>query len=595
MGWLLELYGHAATFVVRPSQVVFDRELFSGLAGSASFCIWLLAQTPQIYENYARGSVSGLSPFFLIQWMFGDLTNLIGAVLTHQLFFQIALATYFCCIDTVLLGQFWYYSHKNKSEGQGRGAHITVEEAERLIEEQVEESPMTPSQSRPDTASIRTSSTRSRWGYHSMRQNSVPRERSESYRERSQSTGRRRRRLTSNGTTIASSVPSLLSSQEDLAGQAQEQARAQGSGPAGTQHHPQHHHGPHHDAAASPLIASISGMSVTYRALSEAAMSVAQIADQAAERRIRGRDVTRAAEAVVRSPRPEGSRSRVGPAQRSRSERSVGRAGAGMVLLSVGMLFAVGRQNAPGEARAARREHSGVARWTRTSAAAAQKDRSGSSLLHLRWAGIRKDDGFSPLQERPAMRAQYESSGPLQISPLFDSAVTIEALAGRQDGSEFGAELVKRHYVSSHKDPEDEKHGRGPERPVPGQDPPPEAINWEQLIGRSSAWTCTVLYLTSRLPQIWTNHMRKSVEGLSMLLFIAAFLGNLFYTISILASPKAGDWWTLLAPPPGDPSARNGLTPENKAYLRESLPFLIGSFGASFFDVTILSQWLAFR
>lgn len=30
----------------------------------------------QIYENYARSSVDGLSPIFLLQWMGGDVTNL---------------------------------------------------------------------------------------------------------------------------------------------------------------------------------------------------------------------------------------------------------------------------------------------------------------------------------------------------------------------------------------------------------------------------------------------------------------------------------------------------------------------------------------
>ena len=29
--------------------------------------------------------------------------------------------------------------------------------------------------------------------------------------------------------------------------------------------------------------------------------------------------------------------------------------------------------------------------------------------------------------------------------------------------------------------------------------------SWERVIGRISAWTCTTLYLTSRLPQIWKN------------------------------------------------------------------------------------------
>ena len=33
----------------------------------------------------------------------------------------------------------------------------------------------------------------------------------------------------------------------------------------------------------------------------------------------------------------------------------------------------------------------------------------------------------------------------------------------------------------------------------------PEPVSYQRLIGRISAWTCTTLYLTSRLPQIWKN------------------------------------------------------------------------------------------
>ena len=93
----------------------------------------------------------------------------------------------------------------------------------------------------------------------------------------------------------------------------------------------------------------------------------------------------------------------------------------------------------------------------------------------------------------------------------------------------------------------------------------------ERLLGRIFAWLCTTLYLTSRLPQIWKNvsHLyilcstpaeviqftRKSVEGLSMSLFVFAFLGNVFYVASILTSPNVHQ------PPPA-----------STAFIRESIP-----------------------
>jgi hypothetical protein len=48
--------------------------------------------------------------------------------------------------------------------------------------------------------------------------------------------------------------------------------------------------------------------------------------------------------------------------------------------------------------------------------------------------------------------------------------------------------------------PDDDRPRRNPHGYPTG---PP--ITWQRMIGRISAWTCTVLYLTSRMPQIWMN------------------------------------------------------------------------------------------
>ncbi|CAG8610935.1 33883_t:CDS:2, partial [Racocetra persica] len=91
-----------------------------------------------------------------------------------------------------------------------------------------------------------------------------------------------------------------------------------------------------------------------------------------------------------------------------------------------------------------------------------------------------------------------------------------------------------------------------------------------ETIGRIFAWTCTVLYLTSRMPQIWKNHKRKSVEGLSIFMFIFAALGNLTYTLSITSNP---------------------LAQTSPTYLKESIPYILGSIGTLVFDLTIFLQW----
>jgi hypothetical protein len=106
------------------------------------------------------------------------------------------------------------------------------------------------------------------------------------------------------------------------------------------------------------------------------------------------------------------------------------------------------------------------------------------------------------------------------------------------------------------------------------QSQPEDSPSTERIIGRIFAWLCTSLYLTSRLPQIWKNvsllfvmvgipfskllsqYVRKSVEGLSMYLFVFAFLGNFFYVCSILTSSEAQ------MPPP-----------ESTKFFKESIPY----------------------
>ncbi|KAJ2923456.1 hypothetical protein H1R20_g13630, partial [Candolleomyces eurysporus] len=109
-------------------------------------------------------------------------------------------------------------------------------------------------------------------------------------------------------------------------------------------------------------------------------------------------------------------------------------------------------------------------------------------------------------------------------------------------------------------------------------DHPKDEPDFERVLGRIFAWICTTLYLTSRLPQIWKNYVRKSVEGLSMYLFVFAFLGNSFYVASILLSPK-----TYLPPP------------ESTNFIRESIPYLLGSSGTLMFDITIVTQSFIYR
>ena len=91
-------------------------------------------------------------------------------------------------------------------------------------------------------------------------------------------------------------------------------------------------------------------------------------------------------------------------------------------------------------------------------------------------------------------------------------------------------------------------------------------------VGRFFAWLCTFLYLSSRLPQIYQNFRRRSVEGLSMALFFFAAMGNLTYVLSIFTNPHA-----------------------TRAKMFEAVPFLIGSAGTLMFDATIFAQYALFN
>ncbi|EME47311.1 hypothetical protein DOTSEDRAFT_69293 [Dothistroma septosporum NZE10] len=81
----------------------------SNFLGALSIISWLFAQLPQIYKNWAIQSTSGLSIFFLVEWCLGDLSNLLGALFTHQASWQVAIGAYYVFVDLCLVGQWVWY------------------------------------------------------------------------------------------------------------------------------------------------------------------------------------------------------------------------------------------------------------------------------------------------------------------------------------------------------------------------------------------------------------------------------------------------------------------------------------------------------
>lgn len=75
-------------------------------------------------ENFRRSSADGLSLAFLIIWLLGDVSNVLGSVLQGVLPTMTILAIYYVAADFVLLGQCFYYRGSGSS-GRAAGEGLT--------------------------------------------------------------------------------------------------------------------------------------------------------------------------------------------------------------------------------------------------------------------------------------------------------------------------------------------------------------------------------------------------------------------------------------------------------------------------------------
>lgn len=110
LGWISETFNNCV-----PTPLA----LLTTVLGSMSFLAWLFAQLPQIYKNYQVKSTAGLSFLFLLVWLLGDTTNLVGAILTRQASWQILVAAYYTVVDCILVFQYGYYTHYVRPRMQG--------------------------------------------------------------------------------------------------------------------------------------------------------------------------------------------------------------------------------------------------------------------------------------------------------------------------------------------------------------------------------------------------------------------------------------------------------------------------------------------
>jgi len=70
-----------------------------------SIACWFVVYAPQVWENYQMQSGDGLSVSFIVLWLAGDLTGLVGGIMAGLIPSVIILAIYVSCQPTSRLSE----------------------------------------------------------------------------------------------------------------------------------------------------------------------------------------------------------------------------------------------------------------------------------------------------------------------------------------------------------------------------------------------------------------------------------------------------------------------------------------------------------
>ncbi|CAO1625269.1 unnamed protein product [Parajaminaea phylloscopi] len=703
--------------LIAASVVLPSKSSISSACGTLSFIVWLFAQSPQILTNYRRGSVEGLSLVFLGQWMAGDVTNLLGCILTDQLTFQKVTAAWFCLVDVVLLAQFAVYSRRSRIAEQSRldasavksranstivptrSRSMTAERDERTallqtssiaaLDEMYESlySPLMTQRShgqRTRSSSVRTlglghehpfavpqrcaycrskqlrsgptsgdelpdMSASADLGSVTERHRMGRKRRATSQTAPSSPTqtlaevnrGRRRGRegigslwadgLNSSRVGIAEAAPAArVRSAHVTPSNSRSSSKRRGRPAVRSAHAP----AAHADARTQgpwPLSQAQSEASISRsrELVGEEALKVANMLAEHLHRQhsTHGRRPSHWHEAANNSHHQHRSESRRAEDVLSSAKTSRATSRSASIVSSPACdgacrCFSVdrhrSRQALPSGAKirydgagpniAGRLLKGQVDAMPRIDSIASGSGSSSdpdigglplamgrpaprgvSALSEGRGpAPIAQSDAFSRRVSRLRQPNWAQVIGVLLLISLAGYAVHLMRMSRVPNSSTINTGFATMNQSRTPREHSNNcsvlANSRSRMQPLvrhtwlpaagdrdPDGDIPP--LSKRLLIGRLLSWLCTLLYLTSRLPQIYTNHIRQSVAGLSILLFCSAFTGNLLYSISIVTNPLAdgkddgGDFW------------------------RECLPFLIGSAGTLVFDAVVVAQW----
>ncbi|KAF9053799.1 hypothetical protein BDZ89DRAFT_1004845 [Hymenopellis radicata] len=449
------------------------QQAFSDFLGYTSIACWLGAQFPCTgLENIRSNSCEGLALPFLANWLMGDVSNLIGCILTHQLPFQTYLAIYFVFVDCTLVGQYIYYSWKSPPPVIPHRRRMSIDR----------------SATRYRTLSVVAGNVAKAAALAALHDEHVGPPRRSTRKRGSQDhfpeTSMSRVSRESDDEVDESALSALADSFHSEGGRhARVSWSVERSGRRG-------------GSVGRPSISRATSGALHVPTTESPTMMVTS------DSLIRGRSLQREAEIFDEHAAAD-----------AHHRRSKDRRGSSMIFFGVWALFSFGffAGNLHGLPSYNPSSNVGKVLFARNEPIPSLVNLPSTVLSP---PGFNSDEDVSTFEFRPSDSTFQETSEPTN----------------------------------------------------------------ERVLGRIFAWLCTTLYLTSRLPQIWKNYVRQSVQGLSIYLFIFAFLGNTFYVASILASPNV----YLPAPASTD-------------FIKESIPYLLGSGGTLIFDITIVMQAFIYR
>lgn len=199
-----------------------------------------------------------------------------------------------------------------------------------------------------------------------------------------------------------------------------------------------------------------------------------------------------------------------------------------------------------------------------------------SSSQHFTISDVERTSPLIPNSNPGILSPRYPSQPSILRSILYNiSALLIVCLAG------FVGWYLSTRYASSRLHPS-----------AVTEIDPLHIDTWGQIFG----YHCAVLYLGSRVPQLHLNYRRKSTEGISVLFFLFACVGNLTYVFSILAyEPSCARAAGCEEYDDGSICERGEWRRTYAKFVLVNASWILGSAGTLVLDLMIFAQFCWYR